>query len=316
MSSRRPPLRDIPSGSACLSPKRPIQDGDRPSQWAGLVRPQPLRLRRRQAARAPACGPSSSLRPTASPRLRGQRPRRDAGPGQRLYHEESNQEDFLVLHGECIAVIEEQERPLRQWDFVHCPPGTRHVFVGAGDGPCAILMIGARDPTIAASTRSARSAARHGADAPTASRRTPSREAYRDFPPEAATGVRFSPLVTRRKTDAELARLSSHSVRHSAGSIGTPDALALRPRAVLRIARHEHLVEAGRRRDRAQLVEQPAEHRRERVATDRALRVEREVEVAGVLALAAARRRAARPRAATPAPASTPHRTSTITASP
>ena len=68
-------------------------------------------------------------------------------PGQAncLYHEESNQEDFLVLHGECILVVEEQERRLRQWDFFHCPPGTRHVFVGAGDGPCAILMIGARD---------------------------------------------------------------------------------------------------------------------------------------------------------------------------
>ena len=73
-------------------------------------------------------------------------------PGQAncLYHAESEQEDFLVLHGECIAIIEEQERPLRQWDFVHCPAGTRHVFVGAGDGPCAILMIGARrkGPTV------------------------------------------------------------------------------------------------------------------------------------------------------------------------
>jgi uncharacterized cupin superfamily protein len=51
---------------------------------------------------------------------------------------------FLILSGECILVVEEQERQLRQWDYVHCPAGTRHVFVGAGDGPCAILMIGAR----------------------------------------------------------------------------------------------------------------------------------------------------------------------------
>ena len=61
-----------------------------------------------------------------------------------LYHSEPVQEDFLVLHGECIVILEGDERPLRQWDFVHCPAGTEHVFVGAGDGPCAILMIGSR----------------------------------------------------------------------------------------------------------------------------------------------------------------------------
>jgi uncharacterized cupin superfamily protein len=63
-----------------------------------------------------------------------------------MYHSESNQEDFLVLGGECLLLIEGEEHRLRQWDFVHCPPWTRHIFVGAGDGPCAILMIGARDP--------------------------------------------------------------------------------------------------------------------------------------------------------------------------
>jgi len=61
-----------------------------------------------------------------------------------MYHGENAQEDFLVLAGECLLLVEEEERPLRQWDFVHCPPWTRHVFVGAGDGPCAILMVGAR----------------------------------------------------------------------------------------------------------------------------------------------------------------------------
>jgi uncharacterized cupin superfamily protein len=67
-------------------------------------------------------------------------------PGQAnaMYHGEDAQEDFLVLYGECVAVIEEQEHHLRTWDLVHCPRGTRHVFVGAGDGPCAILMVGAR----------------------------------------------------------------------------------------------------------------------------------------------------------------------------
>lgn len=61
-----------------------------------------------------------------------------------MYHAESCQEDFLVLAGECLLVIEEEERQLRAWDFVHCPAGTRHIFVGIGDEPCAIFMIGAR----------------------------------------------------------------------------------------------------------------------------------------------------------------------------
>ncbi len=67
-------------------------------------------------------------------------------PGQPncRYHSEPVQEDFLVLSGECIAIIEGEERTLRQWDFFHCPAGTEHVFVGAGEGPCAVLMIGSR----------------------------------------------------------------------------------------------------------------------------------------------------------------------------
>jgi uncharacterized cupin superfamily protein len=60
------------------------------------------------------------------------------------YHSEGVQEDFLVLAGEAIAIIDDEERPLKAWDFVHCPAGVAHVFVGAGDGPCAILMVGAR----------------------------------------------------------------------------------------------------------------------------------------------------------------------------
>jgi uncharacterized cupin superfamily protein len=67
-------------------------------------------------------------------------------PGQSggRYHREAAQEDFLVLFGECLLLIEEEERPLKAWDFVHCPPGTNHSFVGAGDGPCVIFMTGAR----------------------------------------------------------------------------------------------------------------------------------------------------------------------------
>jgi uncharacterized cupin superfamily protein len=66
------------------------------------------------------------------------------GPSRYLYHAESNQEDFLVIAGECRLLIEGEERTLRAWDLVHCPPGTAHAFVPTGDGPCVIVMTGAR----------------------------------------------------------------------------------------------------------------------------------------------------------------------------
>ena len=61
-----------------------------------------------------------------------------------MYHSEAAQEAFLVLHGEATLVVDDQERPLRRWDFVHMPPETPHIIVGAGDGPCGVLMVGAR----------------------------------------------------------------------------------------------------------------------------------------------------------------------------
>ena len=61
-----------------------------------------------------------------------------------MYHEEPGQEDFLVLRGECHLIVEGEERPLRQWDFVHCPPQTKHVIVGAGTEPALVLGVGAR----------------------------------------------------------------------------------------------------------------------------------------------------------------------------
>jgi uncharacterized cupin superfamily protein len=68
-------------------------------------------------------------------------------PGEAMsrYHWEADQEAFLVVSGEAVLVVEGQERPLRAWDFVHCPPGTRHVLVGAGDGPCLVIAVGARE---------------------------------------------------------------------------------------------------------------------------------------------------------------------------
>ena len=69
------------------------------------------------------------------------------GPGEPIgmYHWEADQEDFLVLSGEALLIVEGQERPLRQWDFVHCPPETKHIIVGAGEARCVVLAVGARE---------------------------------------------------------------------------------------------------------------------------------------------------------------------------
>jgi uncharacterized cupin superfamily protein len=69
------------------------------------------------------------------------------GPGEpmSMYHWEADQEDFLVLAGEALLIVEGEQRPLRQWDLVHCPAETKHVIVGSGDGPCVVLAVGARD---------------------------------------------------------------------------------------------------------------------------------------------------------------------------
>jgi mannose-6-phosphate isomerase-like protein (cupin superfamily) len=68
------------------------------------------------------------------------------GPGEpsTMYHWETEQEDFLVLSGRALLIVEGEERPLEQWDFVHLPPGTNHAFVGAGDGPCVLLCASSR----------------------------------------------------------------------------------------------------------------------------------------------------------------------------
>ena len=62
-----------------------------------------------------------------------------------MYHWEADQEDFLVVSGEALLILEGEERPLGQWDFVHCPPGTKHTILGAGDGPCVVVAVGARE---------------------------------------------------------------------------------------------------------------------------------------------------------------------------
>ena len=121
------------------------------------------------------------------------------GPGEpmAMYHWETDQEDFLVLAGEGTLIVEGEERPLRRWDFVHCPPGAAHVIVG---GPCVVLGVGARGRHTMLTEEGERigrpewgayvadpAAARHGA-APAATT-TSAEEAYRRFP--APTPARY-----------------------------------------------------------------------------------------------------------------------------
>jgi uncharacterized cupin superfamily protein len=103
-------------------------------------------------------------------------------PGQPacLYHSETAQEDSLVLAGECLLLVDGQERPLRQWDFVHCPAGTEHVIVGAGTGPALVLAAGARGEGKAIVYPVSELARRHGASAEQET--TDPREAYAPFP--------------------------------------------------------------------------------------------------------------------------------------
>jgi uncharacterized cupin superfamily protein len=96
-----------------------------------------------------------------------------------LYHSESQQEAFLVLSGECRLLVEGEERPLQAWDFFQCPAGTEHVFVGGGDGPCVILMAGARPEDEQVFYPVSELAARYGASA---QEETPDpRQAYAPF---------------------------------------------------------------------------------------------------------------------------------------
>jgi uncharacterized cupin superfamily protein len=119
-------------------------------------------------------------------------------PGQpsALYHRERDQEDFLVVHGECVAIVEEEERPLRAWDFLHCPGGTRHILVGAGDGPCVVFMAGGRAHRGSGVYVRSDLALRHRAGVETET--SSSKEAYAPFPgwrpgrPESLEGLPFA----------------------------------------------------------------------------------------------------------------------------
>jgi uncharacterized cupin superfamily protein len=116
-------------------------------------------------------------------------------PGERMamYHTENAQEDFLVLSGEALLIVEDEERPLKQWDLVHCPAYTAHTILGAGDGPCLVLAVGARvDRPDDGKFVVSEAALKHGAGVER--EMTDSAEAYRRFGPMSEVPYREGSL--------------------------------------------------------------------------------------------------------------------------
>ena len=103
----------------------------------------------------------------------------EPGKPSTLYHRESGQEGFLAVEGECLLIVDGEERRLRRWDYFHCAPGTTHSFVGAGDGPCVIFMTGGRSREKELVYPRSAVALRHGAGVETET--TSAAEAYAPF---------------------------------------------------------------------------------------------------------------------------------------
>jgi uncharacterized cupin superfamily protein len=103
-------------------------------------------------------------------------------PGQiaALYHRESHQECYFVLAGEGILIVEGEERPLKRWDYFHCPAGVDHICVAAGDGPFVVIAVGGRVGTKEIVYPVNETAARYGATVEVET--TDPREAYSAFP--------------------------------------------------------------------------------------------------------------------------------------
>ena len=112
----------------------------------------------------------------------------DPGQPMSMYHGENNQEGFLVLAGECLLIVEEEERTLKAWDYFHCPGGTAHTIVGAGSGRSVVLAVGARGGRKGILYLVADAALRHNAGAERETKK--SAEAYARFPPSARSRYR------------------------------------------------------------------------------------------------------------------------------
>jgi uncharacterized cupin superfamily protein len=122
----------------------------------------------------------------------------EPGKPMSMYHWEADQEDFLVLAGEALLLVEGEERPLRAWDFFHCPAGTGHTILGAGDAPCLVLAVGARDRSTGPEWGAYpvdETALRHGAGVERET--TEPREAYAGWPKPEPTRCRDGWLPDR-----------------------------------------------------------------------------------------------------------------------
>jgi len=87
------------------------------------------------------------------------------GDPMSMYHWEGDQEGFLVLSGEAVLIVDDEERALRRWDYFHCPPGVPHTIVGAGSGPSAILALGGRSDARSGGYPFSEAAMKHDASA-------------------------------------------------------------------------------------------------------------------------------------------------------
>jgi uncharacterized cupin superfamily protein len=112
----------------------------------------------------------------------------DPGEPMSMYHRENHQEGFLVLEGRCLLIVEGEERPLDAWDFFHCPGGTAHVIIGAGEAPAVVLAVGARGGRKGIAYLVEAAALAHGAGV--REQTTKSAEAYARFPPSARSPYR------------------------------------------------------------------------------------------------------------------------------
>ncbi len=112
----------------------------------------------------------------------------DPGEPMSMYHRENHQEGFLVLEGRCLLIVEGEERPLDAWDFFHCPGGTAHVIIGAGEAPAVVLAVGARGGRKGIAYLVEAAALAHGAGV--REQTTKSAEAYARFPPSARSRYR------------------------------------------------------------------------------------------------------------------------------
>jgi uncharacterized cupin superfamily protein len=140
----------------------------------------------------------------ASCNFEGKRPFKQLGinlnvlqPGEPLgmYHRENHQEGFLVLAGECLLIVEGETRPLETWDFFHCPGGTAHIIVGAGDRPSVVLAVGARGGRKGIVYKAATAARVHGASVERET--TKYAEPYARFPRPSRTHYREGWLPDR-----------------------------------------------------------------------------------------------------------------------